>query len=316
MEKNRKPNRRISLPKRLLTAALALLIAAGIALIVGGIISTRSNDTITVSNYEVRSEKMTGEGFRIVLISDLHRKLFDETNQQLVDIAAAQQPDVICVDGDMLEPDYTEEEADALVSLFERLVSIAPVYFAAGNHDYTVFCDFIEKRGDELIAMYGVSELRERLEATGAVFLESSMTDVTIRGEKVRIGGFYPFAIRRSEDTDESWERRRSFLEDFCSSTDFKLMLSHRPDSFTKEDAAELWDIDLVLSGHTHNGVIALPFGLGAIWTNEGFFPKHDMGIFHEGKITMVITSGLDGHNGVPRVYNPPEIAVIDVLPE
>ena len=299
--------------RRLRLFILIPLLAIVLFFLIGALISLTWNNTITEAYYTVASPKLTRD-MRIVLISDLHRKKFDDTNQTLVDLIAAKEPDLICVDGDMLERGHTESEDEEFVSLLARLAEIAPTYFAPGNHDYMAYCASAQKQETEYDGMLGRSELLDRLEATGAVFVEENYRDVVINVNDIRIGGFYEFAYLSEYDTDESWARRRPFLEDFCGTDSFKLMLSHRPDSFIYSGAGSAWDIDLVLSGHTHNGVIALPFIHRAIWTSEGLFPEHDRGLFDLGSMKMVITSGFDGHPPIPRVFNPPEIAVIDLL--
>lgn len=295
----------------ILIALGAFILGVGIA----ALLSLRKNGDISVSNYELESEKVSA-GFRIALISDLHRTKFDETNQLLVDRTAEQRPDIICVCGDMLEHYNTEEQKEELVSLFERLMDIAPVYFAPGNHDYDVYCQHAGRQGGEYVYQGPASAARRRLEETGAVFLEAEYRDIQVNGQPVRIGGFYPFAFKTEDDNDFTFRQRSAFLEDYCDTGDFKLMLSHRPDSFVFDEAGTEWNIDLVLSGHTHGGVARLPFGIGALFSAEGLFPKHDMGFFSEGNLNMVITSGLSGYKKIPRVFNPPEIAVIDVEPK
>ena len=301
--------------RRVRLFVLLPLIAAAAFFLIYALISMTWNDTITEAHYSISSPKLNS-AVRVVLISDLHRKQFDETNQTLVDLIAEKEPDLICVDGDMLERDHTEEEDTKFVELVERLVGIAPVYVSAGNHDYMAYCTSARRLQKEFDGMLDRSELVDRLEAVGAVFVEEEYRDTVINDNNIRIGGFYEFAFLSKYDTEESWARRKPFLEEFCDTDSFKLMLSHRPDSFIYEDGGNAWDIDLVVSGHTHNGVIALPFGLGAIWTGEGLFPEHDRGLFDLGKMKMVITSGFDGHGLVPRVFNPPEIAVIELLPQ
>lgn len=298
---------------------LFVFIAALLALVFAALVSMTENRTITVAEYEVASSRIAS-GLRIVLISDLHSLKFGENNKDLVDITAAQEPDLICVDGDMFDGDATDAELEDFRLLLERLVSIAPTYFSAGNHDYTVYCREAVWLGPEASGMTGRSEALDRFESTGAVFLESEYRDVTVNGENIRIGGFYPFAYRSIFDTDKSWETRRAFLTDFCDTDSFRLMLSHRPNSYYEEkDYAEgevpSWDMDLILSGHEHRGVVCLPFGLGSIWTHEGLFPEHDYGEMEVGGSKMIITSGFAGYRFVPRIFNPPEIAVIDLVP-
>ena len=305
-------------PKRFSLLKLTLLAVAVcvITLLAAALISTSENKRIGTAVYTVSSSKIETDGLRIVLISDLHRTRFDETNQQLVDVTAEQHPDLICVDGDMLERSCTEEEVEALSDLFSRLMAVAPVYFSAGNHDYKVYFNKTDIVGHEYVSGEGKSAVLQKLENTGAVFLENDYLDVEVCGQKLRLGGFYSKAYRTGEDTDESWSERETFLSKYCDTDSYKLMLSHRPQSFEPEKSGSDPDIDLILSGHTHSGVICLPFGLGAIWTEDGFFPKYDKGEFDIGTAQLIITSGLAGYGWIPRVFNPPEIAVIELLPE
>lgn len=316
--KTEKKKNQASAPRKGRKLSCGKLILIGLLCIIAGFvvaaaISMLQNGTITSAEYEVETEKIRGE-VRIALISDLHRMKFDETNQQLVDITAAQDPDLIAVDGDMLERDFSDAELEALASLFERLMRIAPVYFTPGNHDYRVYFNKVSRIGGNFISGAGKSDALLRLEQTGAVFLENDYLDIEVNGQKLRIGGFYGHAVRMDYDSDSSWETRRSFLAEFCDTDSYKLMLSHRPDSFIRCDETDDWNIDLILCGHTHNGMISLPFGLGAIWTSEGIFPEHDRGEFMIGShSTMIISAGLAGGKFIPRVFNPPEIAVITI---
>ena len=86
------------------------------------------------------------------------------------------------------------------------------------------------------------------------------------------------------------------------------------PDTFIFNGAANLWDVDLVLSGHTHGGLIRLPFLGGLIAPMQGFFPEYDKGYFELGNnMQMIISAGLAGYGILPRINNLPEICVIDI---
>lgn len=80
---------------------------------------------------------------------------------------------------------------------------------------------------------------------------------------------------------------------DFQSTEKLKVMLSHRPDSFIHGDASQLWDIDLVVSDHTHGGQVVLPFVGGLCSPGQGLFPKYDAGLFQKDKLQIAITAGL-----------------------
>lgn len=298
-----------------LRAAAILVACAMAAFVIAGLISLTWNNRVFTVKYEVSSDKLS-EGFRVLLISDLHLREFGKNNSLLVARAKETKPDIICLGGDMIESYASWEQEEAFVDLVRRLLEIAPVYIGTGNHDALAYYRWTTHGpGAEILAFGDSSELNEKLTAVGAVMLEKSYADIEINGQRVRIGGFYPFAYKTELESESSWAPRRAFLEDYCDTDSFKLMISHRPEGFISEDGPAEWDVDLVLSGHTHNGVVALPL-LGAIWTNEGIFPKHDRGLFHEECFDMVICGGLDGHGNIPRVFNPPEIVVIDVKPQ
>lgn len=299
---------------RVWLAALILFTLVILGFGVAALISTGQNDTITVASYTFASPKIKN-GFRAVMVSDLHRKVFGEDNQPLVDAVASQEPDIICVNGDMLERNHTKEEDEAYRSLLERFMEIAPVYFSAGNHDYITYFQRVLYIDLDFYGRIGRSKTLDLLESTGAVFLEYDHRDIVINGDSVRIGGFYPQAYKTDEDFYESWNIRRVYLEKYCDTDSFKLLMSHTPDAFIFGDAGNAWDIDLVLSGHTHNGVIATPFSHRAVFTAEGLFPEHARGQFDLGSVNMIIGGGLAGWNKIPRVFNPPEIVTVDIVP-
>ena len=73
---------------------------------------------------------------------------------------------------------------------------------------------------------------------------------------------------------------------------------------------------DILLCGHTHGGVIRVP-GIGGLYAPmQGWWPRYDYGdMMLNDDMRMIITSGLSGHDHVPRIFNLPEIAVIDLKP-
>ncbi len=85
----------------------------------------------------------------------------------------------------------------------------------------------------------------------------------------------------------------------------YNIVLSHRPEYF---EMYSEYDIDLLLSGHTHGGVVVLPF-IGGIYAHpQGWFPKYTSGIYEKDNFKMIIGRGI-GYSGIKlRIFNPPEI--------
>lgn len=92
----------------------------------------------------------------------------------------------------------------------------------------------------------------------------------------------------------------------------YKIFLYHYPDGIR---AASAKGLDLFLAGHTHGGQIRLPF-YGALVTASTLGKQFEYGHYVVGKTHMNVSSGIE-MTGLPvRFLTPPEVAVIDVVPE
>ena len=243
---------------------------------------------------------------RAVVMADLHNRDFGEDNRVLEELTADAEPDLILLDGDIVNADAAD--AGVAVSLALALKDIAPVYYAWGNHEL-----------DYLSA--GTSPLREELEAAGAAVLDREWTDLTVNGAALRLGGLYDYAFAMDDFNTCDPERMDPEIYDFLTAfqdTDrCRIMLSHRPDSFIFGAAAATWDVDLVISGHDHGGQVVLPLLGGVFGGDQGLFPEYVHGICEKDGLTLAITSGLGSQREVlPRFRNPPEIMVLDLIPE
>lgn len=276
--------------------AAAICLAAVLAVLIG-------NTCISTASYTVALQNLASP-VRIVLLSDLHGKSFGRENSRLIAKIQEQTPDAIFLDGDMIDRSADSADVQELLRLIERLHEIAPVYFAPGNH--------------ELEYMQTDTSLLTQVTEAGAVIVNDSYVDVTIAGQPLRIGGTmgHAFYFGRSEEEFSS-SPEYQFLKAFEDTDVPKICLAHMPDTFIFNGAYNLWNVDLILSGHTHGGLIRLPFIGGLYAPMQGWFPEYDQGYFRLGEhMQMVITSGLAGHGMIPRINNPPEIVVIDLVPE
>ena len=257
-----------------------------------------SYNWLTVTHFTVRSSKIS-EPFRIVLVSDLHEHQFGRDNEKLAEKIREQSPDLIVIDGDMINGD--SENADTAVELVRALKEAAPVYYSFGNHEYS----YMEA---------GHEDLTEELEAAGAVVLNYQSIDIDVKGNQIRLGGLYEYGFETGMQSEEENERAIPYLEEYADTDRYLIMCAHRPESFYPWDMADQWGIDLVLSGHLHGGQVIIP-GVGGLYNSlDGFFPKFDYGQYKLGDSDMVITRGLGSNpKMLPRFNNPPEIAVVEV---
>ena len=260
-----------------------------------------SYNGLKTTEYTVRSEKITGS-MTVCLIADLHDHRFGERNNELVSLIREAEPDLILMAGDFINKGY--RDASAATELIPRLTDTAPVFFSLGN----------QERG---YMAAGTSDLLEEIKQAGAVVLEEEYRILNIRGSRICLGGMYDFAFAFDGvghmDKDGIDPDRRLFLEEFQAEDAFKIMMCHRPDSFIFGEAADTWDIDLVVSGHLHGGQVVLPFAGGLYAGDQGFFPRYVYGEHHFKAVrTMLITSGLGSdREKLPRFNNIPEVVFI-----
>lgn len=278
------------------------VLAAGIVMLIMVIIFWLeiwiSYNYLVVKDYLINI-KSENQPFTAIVISDLHDHQFKDNNEQLVRKIEQTQPDIILMVGDMLNSG--SEDSSVPCSLIDQAKKIAPVYYALGNHEK----DYMGNGHPDLI---------EELESAGAIVLEKKYVDIEINGALVRLGGMYDYAFGLDGDNTalSAPEDVLVFLEDFQDTDRIKIMLSHRPDSFIFGDASEVWDIDLVISGHNHGGQVVLPFFGGLYGGDQGWFPTYVHGLYEKGNLQMFITSGLGSdRQKLPRFNNPPEVAVL-----
>ena len=281
-----------------------LIVSFILLLLIGsiGISTFQSFYSLSVNSFTYPTPKVSSQ-VRLCVLADLHDRSFEEKNSRLVSKVESVNPDLIILDGDMLNHD--SPDADIVCTLISKLKDICPVYFGLGNHE-------IENR-DRID-----HQLVSKIEDAGAVVLDEDYEDIEVNGNTIRLGGLYAYAFGSGPVENEAAlvePEVKAFLEEYQNTDNLKIMMSHRPDSFIFGDASKVWDIDLVISGHLHGGQVVLPFLGGVFGGDQGYFPKYIHGMYEKDNMNIFITSGLgSGHKPLPRFNNIPEIAVIDIV--
>ena len=136
------------------------------------------NSRIVVHTYTHVTEEVPQafDGFRIVQLTDLHSVRSEKQGQLVYDMICGQNPDVICVTGDLVDSRYYAKhgvEGEALtLALMEKLITLAHVYFIYGNHEMILlddpqnnaFKNALEKLGFRLSIMNWFPTPRKRME--------------------------------------------------------------------------------------------------------------------------------------------------------
>lgn len=246
----------------------------------------------------------------LALVSDLHGRPYEKVIESL----RRNSPDVICICGDFIYGRLPEDGTSPLQEQVNALpfiaacAGIAQTFVALGNHEW----------------MLDAEDLGE-IEKTGAKVLDNEWAE----WNGVVIGGLtsaYVTDYRRFRDGcsgGERYPRRGSKPKRFMGlapDTDwirqmpsgYRILLSHHPEYW---DHVKDTEIDLMLSGHTHNGQIAYYSFRKHRWTGllapgQGLFPKYSSGVYEGGK--LVVSAGLSNTAPVPRLFNPTQIVYMN----
>lgn len=178
------------------------------------------------------------------------------------------------------------------------MIGIADTYqcfYVSGNHE------FWSGRA---------SEHKGILRSYGVTVLEGDRANVTIRGQEIVVVG-----IDDPDGGQMRFENQMNSLSALLPPESYTILLSHRPEIF--ECYIEL-DVDLVLCGHAHGGQWRIPLILrnGLLAPNQGLFPKYTDGIHIANDTTMIVSRGLSQFAPqIPRIFNPPELVVVNLTP-
>lgn len=257
-----------------------------------------------VTKYRICSQKLNGikREKKIIFLSDLHNRMYGEENERLLESIRNQHPDLILIGGDMLVR-KDGNSYDKTVHFLAKLPGICPVYCANGNH---------EQKLKELPDKYEQSyeEYKKALTASGIHMLENASetvkldeVPVKLSGLEIPLGAYARFGKKElslKEITDRIGEHG-----DY-----YQILLAHHP-GYMKEYLA--YGADLILGGHYHGCVVQLPGIGGVISTNFTLFPKYSGGIYPEGEQTAVVSRGLGTHSVPLRLWNWPELIVLEL---
>jgi len=248
---------------------------------------------IVTTEYELSYANLpeSFDGYRIVVLSDIHAAQFGKDNERLVAKVREAKPDIIAIAGDFIdhfEKLPTDAQLKIAEALVDKLTLIAPVCYITGNHEW-----------DE----GGVWELLSMLEERGVSILRNRYKRLESGGELIILAGTDDpngpaDMIKPDEFVMNIYEQEgKSFI----------VMLEHRN---TRLQLYSDLGVDLVLSGHAHGGIIRLPFTDGLIGPSREWLPSYTNGLYAMGNTNMIVSRGIGNHTGWPRFLNNPHIVV------
>ena len=220
------------------------------------------------TDYMLETDKFSGE-IKLALMSDVHlgNAMNADSFLKTVDRAISEGADALILAGDLVDEGSELSDFEALCEGLSRRPMRLGAYYVFGNHDG---------------AHYGGT--------VTSPAVENGLTDAgvtVLTDESLLLNGWLRI-VGRKEASVRSRLTPEALLKNTDPETEFVLMIDHQP-AETKACAAA--GVDLLLSGHTHNGQI-WPIGLISKWfgINEIEYGLEDV----DGMKAMV-SSGVSG---------------------
>lgn len=253
------------------SSAAYTLIGLTLALMIFSVANAYSPSVVKIS---LSSSKLSAP-LRFVQITDVHigsrsAGFLNRVMQKVNSVNA----DFLCITGDFIDaPDIDEEQLSALGDC------PVPVFFSIGNHERYEDLEVILRRLQHL----GVRVLRSRTDTCGEVQL---------------IG---------IDDSDHPAQVERELAKLEVDRDAFVLLLYHRPRGFTAAAAA---GVDLMISGHTHNGqIVPFNFVVGRVF-------EQTVGLFQQGLAQLYVSPGTGTWGPVMRLGSRGEVTLFEIEPQ
>lgn len=217
---------------------------------------------------------------RLVQISDVHIGSREpRLLRRIVRKVCALEPDAVLITGDLI--DFRDIERDDLACLADLPM---PVWYCIGNHERYVDLEAICQRLQSL----GVRVLRDEVDCS-----------------------LPPLVVAGIDDADSRRRVAEGLQAIGALPEGFRLLLYHRPDGL--EDAAAA-GIDLMLSGHTHNGQI-LPFNFLVRRVFPRISGRYELPRSDGGRTRLYVSPGTGTWGPLLRLGSRNEITLIHLQP-
>ena len=230
----------------------------------------------------------------LVLLADHHSTRYGKRQARLLREIDAINPDAILIAGDMIDRWRAPGETLHLYNGLRRYRT----YYAIGNHE----CDYAD-----------LDAVKAQARSHGITVLGNETVIASIAGGQLVIGGIDD--PERAKHDNTQYDHRaaaRKLTRRANACPGYRILIAHKP-----EYIEQYLGFDLVVSGHAHGGQVRIP-GLvnGLFAPGQGLFPKWVGGVYQHEETTHVVSRGLARFFFLPRVFNRPELVVIELTGE
>lgn len=291
--------------EKILSSKITFVISGSICILLTILLSTYGvihSKKIVYTNYNVNINKVTNiDNLKISLVSDIHLGYNTHLShiKKMVDMINNSNSDLVVIAGDIFDNNYEAIGNDEdIINELKRIKSKYGVYAVYGNHDieekilagFTFNWDksevLIDPRMEEFLSKSNIKTLRDETILIDNSFYLIGRLDYHKYGIKIN---------------------KRKTIQELTKDIDINkpiIVLDHEP--YELNELASN-NVDLDLSGHTHNGqMFPSNILLKVIWDNP-------YGLLKVGNMTSIVTSGIGVYGPNMRVLTTAEVVNINV---
>ena len=272
--------------KKIIKFILILALIITLILLYARYIGTKG---LITKEYKIETKEIpeSFNGLKVIHFSDLHylRVTNSNTLKDIVEEINLINPDIVFFTGDLIDKNFkiTAKEEKELTKLLNSINSKYGKYAVIGNHDYV--------QEENL--------LNNIFTNSNFILLQNSYDIIySNNNDKIFIGGTDTYSYDKS-DIDKT-------MEYFTNNEDinYKIILTHEPD-YT-DTILSKYKINLILSGHSHNGQINIPY-LKKLFLPYGS-KKYYNNYYKINNTDLYISSGIGESRINMRLFNKPSI--------
>ena len=291
--------------EKILSSKITFIISGSICILLTILLSTYGvihSKKIVYTDYNVNIDKITNiDNLKISLVSDIHLGYNTHLShiKKMVDMINNSNSDLVLIAGDIFDNNYEAIGNDEdIINELKRIKSKYGVYAVYGNHDidekilagFTFNWDksevLIDPRMEEFLSKSNIKTLRDETILIDDSFYLIGRLD------------YHKYGIKINE---------RKTIEELIKDIDIEkpiIVLDHEPYELNELSNN---NVDLDLSGHTHNGqMFPSNILLKVIWDNP-------YGLLKVGNMTSIVTSGIGVYGPNMRVLTTAEVVNINV---
>lgn len=246
-----------------------------------------STTKIIVNETRITNNKIptSFNGMKIIHFSDLHYGSNIDINKvkEIVSIINKRKPDIVVFTGDLIDKnvELNNKDQEALITELQKINSPIGKYAVIGDEDKDNYATIMNQSNFTVL--------------NNEYDLIYNKTN-----DAILLTGFAS-SLNKTIDINKGLDY---FNLDVANTNIYSIALLHEPDS--TDEIIKVHPMDLLLSGHSHNGNIRIPF-IGSISKKDGA-KKYDQAYYNINNSLLYVSSGLGTEDNGIRLFCRPSI--------